>query len=84
MESEAPFTVEELLEQIRREAREEHEGLTSREIAERLGLSQQAVTDRLRELQASGRLGVSWRRARRIDGRTYFAPVYYIEEGQNA
>lgn len=74
------ITESELLEELVAALRRPNavEGLTTRELADRLGWSIMRARAALQSLAADGRLNVLQRPAVRIDGRPHTVPVYAL------
>lgn len=81
---EPDFSVEELLALLEAQRGPQHEGLSSEEIAERLGRRPGWVLVRLRQLSRQGHITVSHRRSTRVDGRPCLTPVYSLKNGGEA
>lgn len=73
------FSIQELLDLLEEQAQEGGEGMSTREIAQRCGMSETWVQMRLRELQEAGRLDIAWREGRRLDGARRKTPVYRLK-----
>jgi DNA-binding Lrp family transcriptional regulator len=75
--SRSQITVDELLREIKR-IEQSQDGITTKELANKLGVSEATALRRIRELHARGLLKVGFRRAANILGNPTFVPVYMI------
>lgn len=76
-------SLDELLAALRQTEGPEGRGLSAAEIGERIGRSVPWVRQRLRALQAQGRLApVQWRMSHGLDGRLIRVPVYSLRKEQ--
>lgn len=80
----ADFSMEELLALLEQERGPEIQGLSTDEIAERLGRSRGWVLARLRELHRAGRIRCSYRPGTRVDGRPCQIPVYTLSSTERS
>jgi len=80
-----PSTFSDLIEALREHAKpKDAEGLTVREISERLGCSRNLVQERILSLIERGQVTVGRRIQKRIDGMTCHVPVYMFRAGKGA
>lgn len=74
------LTVEEWLAEMAAMTKRDDPGMTSQEMAERSGVSQRILGDRLRAAKRMGWLRLGWRSEEATDGRVVRRPVYRIEK----
>lgn len=83
MRAETKIALEEWLAELERlQAKPNHAGHTTRELAQEWKCSERLVKDRLRTLLDAGRLSVGTRAMRRIDGRPCPIPTYLLIKGK--
>jgi len=75
--SRSQITVDELLREIKR-IEQSQDGITTKELANKLGVSEATALRRIRELHARGLIKIGFRRAANILGNPTFVPVYTL------
>ena len=75
--SRSQITVDELLREIKR-IEQSQDGITTKELADKLGVSEATALRRIRELHAKGLIKIGFRRTANILGNPTFVPVYML------